>query len=207
MPPIKLVAIPESGEPSGGQCCLAGLIPIADGSCCSPDRATSRGVCCPTGQYPDPTNPRRCEPLDCPGGYDPKNAHRCLPTLQARPTVPGGPPDTTLQVTPQPPGVSAVPVGPDGKICPLGTRLVDGSCVPPSAARAPGSSLTCPPGQKPNATRTACVADARVPTGVIVKTKPPRGRTAVPARSTPRKATTPVPGGIRKKTIKVPAPK
>ena len=58
LPPYR---VPNDGG-SGGQCCLAGLIPAGDGSCCAADQVTSSGVCCPAGQKPDPKNRNTCVP-------------------------------------------------------------------------------------------------------------------------------------------------
>ncbi|MGB0086255.1 MAG: hypothetical protein WBP94_12885 [Rhodomicrobiaceae bacterium] len=45
----------------GGQCCMTGLIPAGDGSCCAPDQITATGLCCPAGQKPGPDR-RSCVP-------------------------------------------------------------------------------------------------------------------------------------------------
>jgi hypothetical protein len=45
----------------GGQCCMTGLIPAGNGSCCAPDQVTATGLCCPTEQKPTPDR-RSCVP-------------------------------------------------------------------------------------------------------------------------------------------------
>jgi hypothetical protein len=54
----------------GGQCCMTGLIPTANGSCCAPDQVTATGLCCPAGQVPGP-NRQSCVPTRqrCSAGY------------------------------------------------------------------------------------------------------------------------------------------
>ena len=54
----------------GGQCCMTGLIPAANGSCCAPDQVTATGLCCPAEQEPS-ANRQSCVPTRqrCSAGY------------------------------------------------------------------------------------------------------------------------------------------
>ena len=42
-------------------CADPSQVPLADGKCCSPSQASSCGICCPTGQIPDPVS-GSCKP-------------------------------------------------------------------------------------------------------------------------------------------------
>jgi len=196
---------------------------------------SSFGHCveCPPGTYsrsrqdhtglsmvglPPAANAGVCLPLDCPTGtvFRADEPHKCVPTYQAAPVMPGAPAGPTLEATPRPPqvpivpGVLAVPVPPlatpgapaavtaipkaaDPKKCPQGTRLVDGSCVGSSTAKAAAPSLVCPAGQKANAARTACIADAKAKPGVLTLQKPPPPvRAVAPSKPPPRSKPAPV---------------
>ncbi len=95
----------------------------------------------------------QCRPLNCPGGYDPNNPHTCLPTYEAVPVIPGDRPLPTAR-----PGVIIIPVVPDGRTCPQGTRLVAGSCVPVRQAPPQSSQpQQCPPNMVPNPRGPGCI--------------------------------------------------
>jgi hypothetical protein len=68
--PIRVGWHPPGSDGNGGtrtgdgdsQCCVAGLVSVADGSCCAPNQVTAAGVCCPAGQRPDPKSRFSCVP-------------------------------------------------------------------------------------------------------------------------------------------------
>jgi hypothetical protein len=163
-----------SGEPGGGasdeprgQCCLPGLIPVADGSCCAPERATSLGVCCPAGQRPD--------------------QNRCVPSKPPRQS-PGRTPGT-VQTSPAMPVPSVVPT------CPRGTRLIAGSCVPRLQPLVqPTRPPRCPRGTVPNPLGPGCVRPPGIglPQGPD-RPPPALGRPASPPPAVMRPAPAPPP--------------
>ena len=145
---------------------------------------SSFGYCkeCPPGHYlaktteappKDPITgkwlamPKLPECLPCAAGFDPKHPHVCLPPNVAKP-MPGA--------------ISHVP---GQKGCPPGTQLVDGACGPPSSTLVPRRRLICPPGQLPNATRTACITITRKQPDGRVISKVPTGQTAAAAKRRP----------------------
>jgi hypothetical protein len=197
---------PSGGLVNGGRCmaCPENWLPVYYYDA----RNNSLGYCkeCDPGTYLDvpklspvpPKDPKtgewlvqppqpKCVPLNCPAGLDPKNPHACRPPPPvdvAKPVVPvpGGGPGVVVVPGGAGPRVGVVPDGPARRPCPPGTRPVGGACVPPASAVVPKRSLTCPPGQAPNAARTACVRIARVPPAERIVPKKPSGQSASPAK-------------------------
>jgi hypothetical protein len=161
--PFTLASTPRPSEPTPGQCCQQGLIPIADGSCCPPERANALGVCCPAGQAPD--------------------GRRCVPATRTTPVTPREPPGVA-RTTPVIPETSRAP--PATTLCPRGTRLVDGSCVPtrqPPTKQA--KPLRCRPGMVPNLQGTACVLPPTAARPGVSVTAPSVLRAPQPPRPPP----------------------
>jgi hypothetical protein len=67
------------GGSGGNQCCMAGTIPTASGMCCSPDQVTPAGLCCPSGQKPDPRNRLVCAPTTVCGVRETSVNGACCP--------------------------------------------------------------------------------------------------------------------------------
>ena len=56
-PPLTGKPCPAGQVNVAGKCvtpCAKDQVPLANGTCCSPSQASSCGVCCPSGQIPDP---------------------------------------------------------------------------------------------------------------------------------------------------------
>jgi hypothetical protein len=106
-----------------GKCvpCPTNWVPVFHGD----SKKSSLGHCeeCPRRSI---ASLGKCQPLNCPGGYDPDNPHTCLPVSRTSPVVPvipGARPGPSTQRPGPGPATTAVPPPGDRRTAPPGTTI------------------------------------------------------------------------------------
>ena len=148
-PPVIIVPPPTITT------CPPNFVRLSGGLCCPRSQVTKRGVCCPPGQTPDarglacvqpptttPVPPKPLPSILCRGGKVPVGntcvcpsntidlRGRCVPRQAIPPKPAPSAPIQTRPLTVPAPTITRPQTVPGTIICPLGTRLIRGKCMP-----------------------------------------------------------------------------